>query len=284
MKNGADVPSEVASFLRWAGSKRQQVSFLRTLVPVTVRRYVEPFAGSASLFFVLNPPRAVLGDLNGELIATFQAVALNPVGVYERLAALPHGRENYYYIRDEWKARGKYCRAARFIYLNRFCFNGLYRTNSSGAFNVPYGRPKNNNIPSKEQLVACASSLRRAVLIAGDFRDTLAAVERDDFVYLDPPYAVRSRRVFAEYGKKVFNYEDLSDVGASLHRLDGIGAKFVLSYADSSDSRRIFAPWYSRRVRVQRNVAGFTSSRRHQYEIYVSNVQSSFFAQGKRLV
>jgi len=284
MTSQARVPSQVASFLRWAGSKRQQVPFLRTLLPSTVRRYVEPFAGSASLFFVLDPPQAVLGDLNAELIATFRAVALKPQRVHDHLAALPCGRDSYYEVRDKWKPHGQYSRAARFIYLNRFCFNGLYRTNGSGAFNVPYGRPKNDNIPSKEQLVACSKSLRRTVLMAADFRDTLAAVERDDFVYLDPPYAVRSRRVFTEYGKNVFSYDDLSDLGESLHRLDRIGATFVLSYADSSDSRRIFAPWYSRRVRVRRNVAGFTSSRRHQYEIYVSNVQSSFFAPGKRSV
>lgn len=267
----------VTPFLRWAGSKRQQLPFLKQLLPLHFRRYVEPFAGSASLFFATQPSAALLGDLNHDLICTYRVVAQRPAPVHRALALLPPGRDAYYKIRDEWRPKSPAERAAKFIYLNRFCFNGLYRTNSSGAFNVPYGRPKNSNVPSLTQLQACSRLLRRAELISGDFREVLASVEARDFVYLDPPYAVRSRRVFTEYGKKTFDVDDLSELADELIRLNKLGAGFVLSYADSAEARALFKQWLRRKVRVRRNVAGFSASRRHQYELYVSNVQTEFF-------
>jgi DNA adenine methylase len=165
-------------------------------------------------------------------------------------------------------------RAARFIYLNRLCFNGLYRTNTRGQFNVPYGGAKSGNIPTLEHLKACSKYLKRARLIHADFRKTLALVQKGDFVYLDPPYAVSNRRVFVEYGAKPFAVEDIKILGQHLRKIDKRGAKFVLSYADCSEARKTFAKWSSRRVLTHRNVAGFAGDRKSQYEIYVTNCQS----------
>jgi DNA adenine methylase len=162
--------------------------------------------------------------------------------------------------------------AARFLYLNRFCFNGLYRTNRQGRFNVPYGAPKNDNLPNLSQLRSCSRLLARACLVDKDFRITLSMVKKGDFVYLDPPYAMSRRRVFVEYGKSPFSDRDLSHLTALLADIDRRGAVFVLSYADSREAREHFGKWKRRKFAVRRNVAGFSGARRNHYEIFVSNI------------
>src|SRR5260370_41753763 len=128
------------TFLRWAGSKRKLLPILLDAAPKKFDRYVEPFAGSACLFFALGPRRAVLADINEELVNTYRALKTDVEGVIEHLAAFKCSKKEYYLVRSEsLLGMPKQRRAARFIYLNRFCFNGLYRTNKQGGFNVPYG-------------------------------------------------------------------------------------------------------------------------------------------------
>ena len=260
-------------FLRWAGSKRQHVPFLRQYWHAAQhRRYIEPFAGSAALFFSVAPPSAVLGDLNGELIQTYRALRHNPDVVHRKLTGFAKGKAAYYRLRAMRLGDAAW-RAARFIYLNRFCFNGLYRTNCRGEFNVPYGAPKNDHLPDLNQLRACARLLFRARLVHADFRRTLAVVEPGDFVYIDPPYAVSRRRVFVEYGKEPFSTKDLIELAGWLEQIDRRGACFVLSYADSHEARSLSGEWRRRRFAVRRHVAGFSCARRNHYELFVSNIK-----------
>jgi DNA adenine methylase len=262
-------------FLRWAGSKRWCLPFLRSSCASTFKRYVEPFAGSACLFFDLQPASALLGDLNGELIQTFRAVRDDPIGVHKAMSQFGLGRTAYYRVRDlAPKSLERVKRAARFIYLNRFCFNGLYRTNTQGKFNVPYGKPKNNNLPTLQQLEACSRQLRLAKLLHADFRKTLAEADKGDFIYLDPPYAVSNRRVFVEYGAKTFTIEDLVVLRDILRSLDKRGLKFLMTYADCSEARRLFKQWNRRRMVTRRNVAGFAGARRQAYELCITNLNS----------
>lgn len=261
-------------FLRWAGSKRQHVPFLRRYWDATKhKRYIEPFAGSAALFFAVAPRRAVLGDLNGELIQTYRALRRDPAAVHRKLARFATGRAAYYKLRAMSGHGDATWLAARFIYLNRFCFNGLYRTNFLGEFNVPYGAPKNDHLPSLKQLHACAQLLSRARLVHNDFRRPLGMVERGDFVYMDPPYAVSRRRVFVAYSKEPFSTKDLIDLATWLEEIDRRGASFVLSYADSHEARSLFGRWKRRRFAVRRNMAGFSGARRNHYELFVSNIK-----------
>jgi DNA adenine methylase len=261
-------------FLRWAGSKRQHIPFLRDYwSPERANRYVEPFAGSAALFFAIAPSRAILGDLNGDLIRTFRAIQRDPETVYRALAKFKTGREHYYRVRAmPIRYLDEPTKAARFVYLNRFCFNGLYRTNAQGGFNVPYGAPRNGNLPDLEQLRICALLLSHARLINADFRRTLSAVDAGDFVYLDPPYAVSRRRVFVEYGRVTFSTDDLEELAECLIEVHRRGATFVLSYADSRESRRLLGRWPRRRFAVRRNMAGFAGARRNHYELFISNI------------
>jgi DNA adenine methylase len=146
----SDEIEKVAPFLRWAGSKRGAIPVLRQFVPKKFNKYIEPFAGSACLFFHIRPEKAILADLNGELIETYAAIKRSPGHVGRALADLPFGREEYYQIRQDQNVTrlSPTQRAARFIYLNRFCFNGLYRTNAAGKFNVPFGAPRNATVPT----------------------------------------------------------------------------------------------------------------------------------------
>lgn len=261
-------------FLRWAGSKRQHVPFLRQFWAATeYKRYIEPFAGSAALFFTVAPTRAVLGDLNGELIQTYRAVRDDAAAVHRKLIRFAKGRAAYERLRAV-RGGSTAWQAARFIYLNRFCFNGLYRTNLRGEFNVPYGAPKNYHLPDLHHLRACADLLFRARLVHSDFRRLLGLVEPGDFVYMDPPYAVSGRRVFVQYSSAHFSAKDLGDLTVWLEEIDRRGASFIVSYADGHEARNIFRQWSRRRFAVRRNVAGFAGARRNHYELFVSNIRA----------
>jgi DNA adenine methylase len=205
------------------------------------------------------------------LIDTYKTVKRAPEAVYRRLIKFPTGGEAYYRVRST-RLRSRVAKAARFVYLNRFCFNGLYRTNTDGDFNVPYGRPKTLNVPDEAQFRACADLLGRARLMSADFRRVLNEVRKDDFVYLDPPYAISRRRVFIQYARKHFSTDDIGDLSGWLEEIDERKAFFVLSYADSVEARRLPEGWRRRRFAVRRNMAGFSNARRNHYELFLSNI------------
>ena len=263
----------VQPFLRWAGSKRQLLPILAEFWKPEFGRYVEPFMGSACFFFALNPARALLADINGELIRTFATVRDRPRQVARQLQKTPVNRETFYGLRERSpKGLADTKAAARFIYLNRFCFNGLYRTNLAGKFNVPFAPTGAGKVPSEMHLCECSEVLSRADLHCGDFESTLRAVEKGDFVYMDPPFAVNTRRVFREYSPDAFTIGDLDRLADQMNRLDTIGAHFVVSYADCPDARRVFKRWNPRRTRTRRNIAGFAVHRRHAYELIAANI------------
>lgn len=163
-------------------------------------------------------------------------------------------------------------RALRFLYLNRNCFNGIYRTNANGDFNVPMGKESGAYLSLKE-LRQCSLVLQNTKLVAGDFVNTLALVKKGDFVYLDPPYAMSTtrRRVFREYGKRSFDILDIPRFAEALETIDQEGAHFLVSYADCSEARNLGKLWNAFRVPVRRNIAGFAGDRRLAYEIFITN-------------
>ncbi|MCW5682709.1 MAG: Dam family site-specific DNA-(adenine-N6)-methyltransferase [Xanthobacteraceae bacterium] len=259
-------------FLRWAGSKRKQLGRLRTFWSARHVRYVEPFAGSACLFFELAPPGAVLGDSNRDLIEVYRVVQQEPERLYNRLCRIRRDRPTYM----RWRALSpmsldRETRALRFLYLNRNCFNGIYRTNVAGQFNVPMGRRPGAYF-TKEDLVRCSELLEHATLVAGDFAKTLKHVKAGDFVYLDPPYAVTSRRIFRQYGKDVFNIADIPRFADCLAGIAQVGADFLVSYADCREARHLASQWNSVRLPVRRHVAGFSGARKNAYEWLITNL------------
>lgn len=214
----------------------------------------------------------MLGDLNAELILTYSALKADVESVLSHFHDLPKGSDGYYAVRaiDPTTLADSQL-AARFLYLNRYCFNGLYRTNLRGEFNVPYGPPRKPLVLFEERLRAASKALETARLFAGDFEETLKIVQPGDFVYLDPPYMTRRRRVFREYLPKSFGPDDLERLARALSRIDLLGATFLVSYADSPEARRLLKPWFFRRVWTHRHIAGFADARRGAYELLASN-------------
>ena len=259
-------------FLRWAGSKRKLLPKLLEFTPKNFTRYVEPFAGSACLFFCLKPKRALLGDINHELIRTYLELKYRVQEVVAELEKLNCSKEDYYRIRS-WQPEdlSHSKQAARFIYLNRFCFNGLYRTNRTGQFNVPYGAERAGSLPSAKALEECSKLLKKAVLKTSRFEKLLSQVKDGDFIYLDPPYSVRSRRVFNEYAPDHFNERDLQALRSAIISLNKRGIRFLVSYADSDEADYLKKGFASTYVEVRRHIAGFANNRRDSREVLIHN-------------
>jgi DNA adenine methylase len=223
------------------------------------------------LFFELAPQAAVLGDSNKYLIEIYRVVRDEPERLYQRLCRI--GRDPATYLRWRHLKPGsldRETRALRFLYLNRNCFNGIYRTNMAGDFNVPMGTRLGEYF-SKDDLVACSKLLQRTTLVAGDFVKTLERVKAGDFVYLDPPYAVTSRRIFREYGRKTFDTADIPRLSKCLTAIVKQEADFLISYADCAEARALALKWYAVRLPVKRHIAGFAGDRKKAYEWLISN-------------
>ncbi len=263
---------EAKPFLRWAGSKRKLLPHLMDAIPLSYDRYVEPFAGSACLFFSLKPEKAILGDVNDELMNTYRQLKKNAESVISALSKFKGDKEEYYRVRafDSWKLSGGH-RAARFIYLNRFCFNGLYRTNSRGEFNVPFGGEKSGELPTAELLQACSASLKKTTLISGSFEKTFSRIKPGDFVYMDPPYSIQARRVFNEYSNFDFGLDQLHLLRMYLKRFDRMGVSFLVSYGLSREARELAKGFNCREIVVQRQIAGFAAKRRKNRELLITN-------------
>jgi DNA adenine methylase len=264
--------------LRWAGSKRKLLGKLKGFWRPHHRRYVEPFAGSACLFFELEPRRAILGDSNAELIQLYRLVKTDAHALYARLCRIPRDAATYYRWRSkDPDALDEQTRALRFLYLNRNCFNGIFRTNIAGQFNVPFGAKHGKPIGKLEKAdyIRAAEQLTAARLIAGDFSKTLELVKAGDFVYLDPPFAVSSkrRRLFTEYGKNVFGPSDVERLAVALSELDKEGADFLVSYADCKEARFLARNWNAKRLSVRRHIAGFSAHRKNASEWLITNCQ-----------
>jgi len=237
------VEPKARPFIKWAGGKSKLLPELLKRVPASYGVYREPFLGGGALFFALSPKRAVLSDINPSLYATYRAVQANVEGVIDSLKALEEGHvrgglEHYLKIRaiDEAQISDGASIAARMIYLNKTCFNGLWRVNKKGKFNVPMGRfASPPTICDEENLRACSGALQGADIVLGDFRETLSRARKRDFVYLDPPYVPMSKTAnFTAYTKEGFGMTDQQDLATLTKFVVDRGAHVLLSNAGNS--------------------------------------------------
>jgi DNA adenine methylase len=260
-------------FLRWAGSKKQILPILSTYWDRSLfSRYVEPFVGSASLFFHITPDKALLGDINPNLILTYHYIKNDYLSVVKNLKTYSPTKEEYYRIREtNLENLDMASRAANFIYLNRYCFNGLYRTNRFGIFNVPYGAGRSGQIPSEEAIRNCSICLQNAELFSGDFEGVLIQAKLGDFVYLDPPFAIKSKRVFNQYNPSIFDHDSLIRLKHWLSRLDKLGVTFLVSYGESEEAYYLSEGFSTKKVSVRRSISGFSESRKKTTELLISN-------------
>lgn len=269
-----EQPIAAKSFLKWAGSKKKLLPELRNYWnPDRHQRYVEPFVGSAQLFFTLQPQSAILSDINTELINTYEVVRSNPIGLFDAISTYPKDKDFYYNLRSANLATlTNLEKAARFIYLNKLCFNGLYRTNLKGEFNVPYSNSPTSNFPTKEELLLCSKALEKTLLVNNDFEFVIKEnCQKGDFVYLDPPYAIANSKIFYQYDPHTFGLEDIKRLKDLLTELDRKDIDFLLSYAYCEEIISLFKEWNIRTVKTQRNIAGFSKNRKKAVELLISN-------------
>jgi DNA adenine methylase len=229
-------------FLKWVGGKTQLLAALERLVPGGFRRYFEPFVGGGALFFHTRPDQAVLTDLNDELVDCYRAVRDQLDDVMAALRRHQYEKNYFYSVRSlDRKSLPLPERAARTIFLNRTGFNGLYRVNSKGIFNVPFGRHKNPLICDEHNLPACSALLRRATIQVASFHEAMAQAGKGDFVYLDPPYVpLSSTSNFTSYVAGGFGPEQQARLAEELVGLNERGARFVLSNADTPETRQMY--------------------------------------------
>ena len=249
--------------LKWVGGKRQLLSSIRPLVPQKYDTYYEPFIGGGAVLFDLQPKKAVINDSNTELINVYECIRDHPADVVELLEehAAKNSSEYFYKIRSQDREPG-YAqrpapeRAARIIYLNKTCYNGLYRVNSAGQFNTPYGRYAHPNIVNKELIKAMSDYLQGQVTILnGDYQTALATADEHSFVYLDPPYMpISSSASFTGYTEGGFSSKEQERLKETCDDLRKRKVHFLESNSDSDKIRKLYSEYDITTVEAKRSV------------------------------
>lgn len=262
-------------FMKWVGGKSQLIKRYTSLVPKSWNRYYEPFVGGGALYFHFKPEQAVLNDVNAELANAYTVVRDQVDELIDVLRTHVYDKDHYYAVRAQHPDDlPEVHRAARTIYLNRTGFNGLYRVNKKGLFNVPFGRYTNPTICDEPNLRACSVQLAETEFRTLDFERACRDARKGDFVYLDPPYApVSPTADFTSYVAGGFGFEEQARLRDMLVKLDRRGAKFMLSNSDATGLRKLYerAGWNVIRVRAGRAINSKTSRRGKVYELVVRN-------------
>jgi DNA adenine methylase len=268
---------EPRPFLKWVGGKTQLLEQFEPLLPREYGRYFEPFVGGAALFFKLRPPTATLVDMNSELIDCYLAIRDDVDGVIGELEKHRYEAEHYYAVRElDPLALSLKRRAARTIFLNKTGFNGLYRVNRGGRFNVPFGRHNNPSLGDPASLRACSAALRGVSLYVGDFASVLDDAQAGDFVYFDPPYVPLSETSdFTGYVAGGFGWEQqerLAEVFAKLAERD---VRVMLSNSDVPRLRKLYAGFQIDVVQAARNINSNTARRGKIAEVVIRSYGGS---------
>ncbi len=235
-----EISNSPKPFLRWAGGKSWLTSSLNKYLPSNgFNDYHEAFLGGGAIFFHLLPNNSFLNDANQELIETYDSIKNDVENVIGILETFKNTKEDYYRIRSS-KPNVQVEKAARFVYLNQTSFNGIYRVNLQGEYNVPYGYRKKNFL-EVDTLRTASRSLADTVLNYGDFRQCLDNVKKGDLVFIDPPYTVaHNNNGFIKYNQKIFSLEDQYRLSHFVGEIKEIGAYYILTNAAHNKIREIF--------------------------------------------
>lgn len=271
------LEKETYPIVKWVGGKRQLMLELLKNMPKSYNRYFEPFIGGGALFFELQPENAYISDMNDELINLYSVVRDN---VYELISDLnKHEVSKEYFLEirnldrtDEYKNLSDVQRASRFIYLNRTCFNGLYRVNSQGQFNVPFGNYKKPRIVDEKNLLNCSELLKNTEIKCADFSEILTKVKRGDFVYFDPPYVpLNETSSFTSYTKDGFDMDMQFKLREVCDELDSMGVMFMLSNSDTKFVNELYSNYEIKKVFASRAVNANAEGRGKITEVLVRN-------------
>ena len=268
----------VAPILKWVGGKRQLLNDILPLIQST-GTYIEPFLGGGAVLFAHQPKKAIVNDYNSELMNVYQVVKSYPEQLIQVLQIhYANNSEEYYYCIRELDRTEQYKnislieKAARIIYLNKTCYNGLYRVNSSGYFNSPYGRYKNPNIVNAPVIRAMSKYFNDndITLLQGDYKEVLKKVKRGSFVYLDPPYMPLSRSAnFTGYTENGFGYKEQEELKRECDKLKEKGIRFVQSNSDCLEIRELYKDYTIKTVQAKRVINSNSAKRGEINEVLI---------------
>ncbi|MEL7354656.1 MAG: DNA adenine methylase [Cyanobacteria bacterium J06560_5] len=266
-------------FVKWVGGKRQLLSELVERVPSDYGRYYEPFVGGGALFFHLQPQRACLTDINPDLVNLYTVIRDKVGELVEDLRQHVYEKTYFYQIRGadrtpDYQSWTDVQKASRFIYLNKTCYNGLYRVNSKGQFNAPFGRYTNPTILDVENLYACHRALQKAVIEEADFYSVRRRIRANDFVYFDPPYAPLSATAsFTGYTKGGFDADMQYALRDLCRSLDNRSVRFMLSNSSAPLILDLYAEFNIDLVYATRAINSKAGKRGKIPEVVVTNYE-----------
>ncbi|MFP4458651.1 MAG: DNA adenine methylase [Candidatus Zixiibacteriota bacterium] len=269
----------ISPVLKWVGGKRQLLDDIVSHLPSSFSSYYEPFVGGGALLFHLQPKKAVINDYNEELINVYHVIKNYPKELIEDLRKHKNTTEYFYQIRalDRKKDYSKISsiqRASRILYLNKTCYNGLYRVNKSGEFNTPFGRYKNPNIVNQRTIeaVSCYFNKNDIRILNTDFEKALVDVDSKSFVYLDPPYdPVSNTANFTSYSDTGFDRDEQIRLKKFCDRLNKIGVKFLLSNSSTEFINDLYSEYNILLVKAKRAINSNAKRRGSIYEVLVKN-------------
>ncbi len=276
--------SLIAPVVKWVGGKRQLLDVFDPLFPRQVTSYCEPFLGGGAVLFKLQPEVAYVNDINSELIQMYEVIRDDVEGLIQALSEHPNEKEHFYSVRDWDRDKAQYGeltkvqKAARTIYLNKTCYNGLFRVNNSGEFNAPFGRYKNPNIVNAPVLRAVSGYFQNAQVTfsSADYTETLGHLSEETFVYLDPPYdPVSGTANFTGYAKGGFDQAEQIRLRQYCDELDGRGIRFMLSNSATEFIKELYAssPYNITIVKAKRAVNSNAARRGQVDEVVVRNYE-----------
>lgn len=270
--------------VKWVGGKRQLLDEISKYIPKNYSTYFEPFFGGGAVLFHLQPKDAVINDLNKDLINTYQVIKSNPNELIQSLSVHKNTSEYFYEMRDkdrdtiEYQNMSLIDKASRLIYLNKTCFNGLFRVNSSGQFNTPFGDYKNPNIVNEPIIRAVSKYFNdnNIKIINGDFDKALETAKEGDFVYLDPPYdPISDTSSFTGYNEGGFGIKEQERLRDVCKELDAKGVKFLLSNSCTQNIRTLYDKFISKYgliiVKAKRSINSKGNKRGEVDEVLIRN-------------
>jgi DNA adenine methylase len=271
--------SLVQPVLKWVGGKRQLINEIRKYVPKKYSTYYEPFLGGGAVLFNLEPKKAVINDFNSELINVYNVIKDDVENLIEDLKTHEKSSEYFYKIRaldrtDRYSNLSNLKKASRLIYLNKTCYNGLYRVNSAGQFNSPYGRYKNPNIVNEFVLRAVSNYLieNNIKILNVDFEESLKNIRKGSFVYFDPPYdPVSDSSNFTGYTLTGFNKDDQIRLKKVCDKLNKKGIKFLLSNSKTKFITDLYAEYRIETISANRNINSVADKRGEVDEVLIRN-------------
>lgn len=272
----------VAPVLKWVGGKRQLLESLTPLLPKNITTYCEPFVGGGALLFNLQPKTVFVNDINRELIGVYRVIKDNVEELISELQTFKNESDYFYDVRDwdrnktMYEARTAVEKAARILYLNKTCFNGLFRVNNAGEFNSPFGNYRNPNIVNAPTLRAVNAYLNSATvhITSNDYADALKELPKNTFVYIDPPYdPVSDTANFTGYSRGGFSRADQIALRTACDELNAKGIKFMLSNSATDFIKEQYSAYNITLVKAKRMINSNSNKRGEVDEVVVRNYE-----------